>query len=111
MDFTKFQPFGYHTAAEVQRDLDEIGIPFREDVSPLWQEKKLAGYTAANRILFQPMEGCDGERDGSPSELTLRRYRRYARGGAGVICQITQAPPHCLHLFYYINETLLFTGQ
>jgi len=85
MDFTKFQPFGYHTAAEISKDLNEIGLPFSEDVTPLWQEKSLAGHIAANRILFQPMEGCDGERDGTPGEATLRRYRRYARGGAGVI--------------------------
>ena len=31
------------------------------------------------------MEGCDGELDGSPGELTFRRYRRFGAGGAKLI--------------------------
>ena len=31
------------------------------------------------------MEGCDGEKDGSPGELSIRRYKRFAAGGAGII--------------------------
>ena len=31
------------------------------------------------------MEGCDGELDGRPGELTLRRYRRFGDGGAKLI--------------------------
>ncbi len=31
------------------------------------------------------MEGCDGTRDGTPGELTWRRYERFARGGAKLI--------------------------
>jgi 2,4-dienoyl-CoA reductase-like NADH-dependent reductase (Old Yellow Enzyme family) len=31
------------------------------------------------------MEGCDGDRMGRPGELTLRRYKRFAAGGAGLI--------------------------
>lgn len=31
------------------------------------------------------MEGCDGELDGRPGELTARRYARFARGGAKLI--------------------------
>lgn len=31
------------------------------------------------------MEGCDGELDGHPGELTRRRYERFARGGAKLI--------------------------
>ena len=31
------------------------------------------------------MEGCDGLPDGSPSELTIRKYRRLGGGGAGLI--------------------------
>lgn len=38
-----------------------------------------------NRILIHPMEGCDGKTDGSPDELTKRRYRRFAESGAGII--------------------------
>lgn len=38
-----------------------------------------------NRILFQPMEGCDGTREGAVDELTYRRYIRFAKGAPGVI--------------------------
>ncbi|CAN5765721.1 NADH:flavin oxidoreductase [soil metagenome] len=31
------------------------------------------------------MEGCDGEPDGSPGELTIRRYHRFAAGGSGLL--------------------------
>ena len=31
------------------------------------------------------MEGCDGEVDGSPGELTFRRYRRFAESGGALI--------------------------
>ncbi len=38
-----------------------------------------------NRIVFQPMEGCDGTPDGAIDELTRRRYLRFAKSGAGII--------------------------
>ena len=34
-----------------------------------------------NRLACQAMEGCDGTAGGSPDELTLRRYDRFAKGG------------------------------
>ncbi len=60
-----------------------------------------------NRILFQPMEGCDGTADGAVDELTYRRYMRFAEGAPGVIwfeatavCNEGRANPRQL----YINE-------
>jgi len=41
--------------------------------------------TAPNRIVNQPMECNDGDASGNPTELTLRRYRSLAEGGAGII--------------------------
>ncbi len=38
-----------------------------------------------NRIVLQPMEGCDCLTDGSPSDLTIQKYRNTAASGAGVI--------------------------
>ena len=38
-----------------------------------------------NRVVFQPMEGCDCNVDGSPSALTIEKYRKAARSCAGVI--------------------------
>ena len=41
------------------------------------------GFLIANRVVFQPMEGCDCEKDGSPSALTIEKYMRAARSAAG----------------------------
>ena len=38
-----------------------------------------------NRVVFHPMEGCDGTPDGAVGELTRRRYIRFAQSGAGII--------------------------
>ena len=38
-----------------------------------------------NRVVLQPMEGCDCNTDGSPSELTVEKYRKAAQSGAGLI--------------------------
>ena len=42
-------------------------------------------YKISNRVVFQPMEGCDCEEDGRPSALTREKYMRAARSGAGLI--------------------------
>ena len=39
----------------------------------------------ANRVVLQPMEGCDCNPDGSPSGLTIEKYRKAARSGAGLV--------------------------
>lgn len=41
--------------------------------------------TVGNRLAVQPMEGCDGELDGTPGELTFRRWERFGSGGAKLI--------------------------
>lgn len=46
---------------------------------------RLEGREIPNRIAIQPMEGCDGAADGKPDELTLRRYDKFAKSGAGLI--------------------------
>ena len=38
-----------------------------------------------NRIVLQPMEGCDCREDGAPGELTEAKYIRAAKSGAGMI--------------------------
>jgi 2,4-dienoyl-CoA reductase-like NADH-dependent reductase (Old Yellow Enzyme family) len=40
---------------------------------------------APNRFVVQPMEGWDGTREGLPTELTERRWRRFGASGAGWI--------------------------
>ena len=46
---------------------------------------KIGNKIAPNRIVNQPMECNDGDASGNPTELTLRRYRNLAEGGAGII--------------------------
>ena len=53
---------------------------------PLAQPRFLAdGRKIANRFCIQPMEGWDGTTTGEPSELTLRRWRKFGRSGAKLI--------------------------
>ena len=60
-------------------------LPFVEDLTVLSAPLEVGTKTAPNRLACQAMEGCDGNADGSPGELTGRRYRRFAEGGAGII--------------------------
>ena len=46
---------------------------------------KLHDITIRNRVVFHPMEGCDGTYEGAVDELTRRRYLRFAKSGAGII--------------------------
>ena len=46
---------------------------------------QIGNKTAPNRIVNQPMECNDGDANGNPTELTHKRYRRLAEGGAGII--------------------------
>lgn len=43
------------------------------------------GKEIQNRVVIHPMEGCDGTEEGGISELTRRRYLRFAESGAGII--------------------------
>lgn len=46
---------------------------------------KVGKTTIKNRLVIQPMEGCDGTLGGAPDELTHRRYFRFSESGAGLI--------------------------
>ena len=41
--------------------------------------------TFPNRMVYQPMEGCDCNFDGSPGEQTIKKYCAEAAGGAGTL--------------------------
>lgn len=60
-------------------------LPFSEQTNVLRERVTVGAKTAPNRLACQAMEGCDGTASGSPDELTVRRYRRLAEGGAGII--------------------------
>lgn len=79
--------FRYRSKDELIRKAEDLGLslPFSEDVTPLFQAVSIEGFPVSNRFVVQPMEGYDSNPDGSPSELTRRRYLRYANGGSGII--------------------------
>lgn len=88
--------------AELKTDL-----PISDDNSVLCQKVKIGNLELSNRLVCQAMEGCDGTADGRPDELTVRRYERLSKGGAGLIwfeatavCNEGRANPRQL----YINE-------
>ncbi|MGE5613893.1 MAG: NADH:flavin oxidoreductase [Bacillota bacterium] len=65
---------------------DGMNFPISDDLSILLEPLTLAnGDVIPNRMVIQPLEGFDGTRDGNPSDLIFRRYKRYAEGGAGLI--------------------------
>src|SRR5690554_5164804 len=81
-------------AKRLVKDLDDlrsqmadlqISIPLEEDLSVLENAVKVGNKTTPNALAVHPMEGADGEADGSPSELTFRRYKRFAAGGSGLL--------------------------
>jgi len=53
--------------------------------SPLAQPIEVDGVTVGNRWCIHPMEGWDANRDGSPTEYTLRRWRNFGLSGAKLI--------------------------
>ena len=79
--------FAYQTLDSVREEAKRLDafIPLCEDLSALSASLTVEGMTVPNRLMVQPMEGCDGTLDGTPDELTVRRYRRFASGGAGLI--------------------------
>lgn len=80
-------PFRFRSLDEVIRKSRELSLDlhFSADTGILGRPVRVDGFTFQNALVNHPMEGCDGEADGSPSELTRRRYERFARGGAGLI--------------------------
>ncbi len=52
---------------------------------PLFRELKIGSRTAVNRIALNAMECNDADKNGNPSELTYKRYRKAFTGNAGVI--------------------------
>jgi 2,4-dienoyl-CoA reductase-like NADH-dependent reductase (Old Yellow Enzyme family) len=80
------------TASDFKTYLNHLGIslPFDDKIqsgpdAPLNQPLQLEDKTIGNRFCVLPMEGWDALSDGSPSELTERRWQRFALSGAKLI--------------------------
>lgn len=78
------------TADDLRVHLQSVGadLPFDESLipnGPLARPVSLNGRTVGNRFAVLPMEGWDANPDGTPSELTVRRWRNFGRSGAKLI--------------------------
>lgn len=83
----EFEKFNFKTLDEIQKKISELGINMNlsNDFSPLKQQVKVGNLKTPNAMAVLPMEGCDSEPDGTPSELVTRRYKRFLSGGAGLV--------------------------
>ncbi len=88
----RYTPPGHHRTVEAfrghLRSLDpafDCGPELLGPEGPLARPATIFGLEAGNRFAVHPMEGWDGNRDGSPSHLTLRRWRRFGRSGAKLV--------------------------
>ena len=84
--------FTYKNLQELESDAERIGarhVRFEPDPakvrSILARPATVGGFRVGNSIAIHPMEGCDGDLDGNPGELTWRRYERYGRSGAKLL--------------------------
>src|ERR1700674_644063 len=79
--------FHYRALDELREDIARRGLALRltDDVSCLGQRVSIGQRTVGNRLAVHPMEGCDGNLDGTPGPLTFRRWRRFAEGGAALL--------------------------
>jgi NADPH2 dehydrogenase len=88
--------FKYKSVDEMLADNSRLGIDLRssDDYSLYEQPLRVGRFSVGNRWCIHPMEGCDGNLDGSPGELTFRRYIRFGAGGAKLIwgeaCSVTE---------------------
>lgn len=81
------------TVADFQARLAELDVDLpcdneilsRANGSPLASPLRLGRLTAGNRWCIHPMEGWDANSDGTPSDLTIRRWERFGQSGAKLI--------------------------
>ena len=79
--------FKLNSIEDIKAVAESIGasVDTVEDVSILAEPVRLGALTIPNSLAVHPMEGCDGDYQGRPEKLTIRRYERFAAGGAGLI--------------------------
>ena len=73
--------FNYYSLEKFQTEVrqDNIELDFSENTDVLNRNSMINNHRIPNRLAIQPMEGCDSDEQGSPGELTFRRYKRFAQ--------------------------------
>ena len=69
---------------EITRKLG-YDYPTSASMESLRQPLEIDGKIVPNRLGINPCEGFDANLDGTPGELTIRRYNRFGDGGSGLI--------------------------
>jgi 2,4-dienoyl-CoA reductase (NADPH2) len=84
---SQHETFSFRTSDELLQKASELGLdlPFQADLNPLFEDITLGVKRLTNRLAVHPMEGFDAHPNGSPSDMTFRRYQRFARGGSALI--------------------------
>jgi NADPH-dependent glutamate synthase beta subunit-like oxidoreductase/2,4-dienoyl-CoA reductase-like NADH-dependent reductase (Old Yellow Enzyme family) len=79
--------FQLGSTEELKQLSERLGVQIEaiDDVSILAKSVQAGGLLIPNSLAVHPMEGCDGDSQGRPGKLTLRRYERFAAGGAGLL--------------------------
>jgi len=83
----------FKTTSELRAYLKQLNLALELDDelitgenAPLAQPYRLPnGFIVGNRFCVLPLEGWDGELDGSPSELTIRRWQHFGLSGAKLV--------------------------
>ncbi len=103
----EFEVFNFKCGKELLEKCEELKltIPFENDTGILKTEHIINGKALKNSLVVLPMEGCDSNDDGSPTELVYRRYERFAKGGSGMlwmeacaVCKEGRANPRQMHI-------------
>jgi len=89
-DFVKVKSL--QTVENFKKSIQELGldIPCDEELivgttSPMAKPLQVGEFTIGNRYAIHPMEGWDGNADGSPSDNTRRRWSHFGKSGAKLI--------------------------
>ena len=103
----EFSVFSFKEKDELLAKMSELSIeiPFEENIDILKNTVEVGTKMLKNSLVVHPMEGCDCNADGSPSELVYRRYERFAKGGSGMLwmeaCAVSmdgRANPRQMHI-------------
>ncbi|TFF63842.1 MAG: hypothetical protein EU521_00150, partial [Promethearchaeota archaeon] len=82
-----FKPFTYKNIEELRDEFErlDLDVPICKNIEILKKSIRFGENSIPNRLSVQPMEGFDANGKGSPSKLTFRRYKRYAKSGVSLI--------------------------
>ena len=87
MSSQKEKYFSFKTLDNLRKEVARLhlDITFEERLEAVKRPVQIGSRWIGNSLGIHPMEGCDGTLVGKPGELTFRRWRRFAEGGAKLI--------------------------